>query len=687
MGQLFKDKDPDQVAVARRPPWMSPDLWDTLVALMDEGQLEVLVRFTDAERKIVRKPKPVKASEWAEKHRVLTYSVLPGRWHNSVTPYGVGIMDAAILPFVHEVTICATPQTGKSEIVHNIVGYCIDRDPGPALYTYPDERTADDNSRDRILPMIQSSTRLSSYFTGSERDKGLNRINLSHMPIYLSWGRSVASIANKPIKIGVADEIDKKGFDTGIRETSVLKLIDKRFTTYRGSYKFFKISSPTLEEGRIWVELQKCQVVFDFWVICPLCGQRQLMAFSNGKLKGGPLRPGGIRWEGGHGADPVEVKTRNLAWYECEHCQGRWDERIRDRAARAGTWLSRGKRIELMTYLETFRPSDIGFHIPSWISHFVHFGEIAAAFLEGLDDQEAMQDFKNGFCALPWVVKRLSSSEERVLEAKNDLPGGVVPADAIALTAGIDVQKRGFWFAVRAWNRNKDSHLVQYGYLSTWEDVHTLVYGTAWPVEGRDPKRPMGLWRVAMDTGGGETDDGDWSKTEEIYAWIKQFGKNRVFAVKGASRTQEATVRKTTVGMKHKGRPVPGALDLYMLDTDKLKRAFLSHFNIEDPKEEGGDRDEALEDMGMKRTVSLHGDTGMDYARQILAEEERADPKTKKLVFVQVRHDNHLLDCEVYAAAAADDFWAPALIHTRIRRKKKRRAGKVGKGGFVNSWR
>lgn len=673
---LFKEQS--DIRVKSRPGWMSPEMWQVLAGLMDRNGLSVTVRFTAAERKVLKKYKPIKASEWAEKHRVLTYSVLPGKWSNAITPYGIGIMDASILPFVHEVTICATPQTGKSEIVHNIVGYCIDRYPGPVLYTYPDERTAGDNLRDRILPMIQSSSRLSSYFTGSERDKGVTRVNLSHMPIYTSWGRSVASIANKPIKIGVADEIDKSGFDSGIRETSVLKLIDKRFTTHRSSYKFFKISSPTLEHGRIWQELEKSQVVFDYWVVCPLCGQRQLMAFSNGKDAGGELRPGGVRWEDGHEADPLEIKTKNRAWYECEHCQGKWDERLRDKAVQAGEWLSKGKQIALFTYLDTFRPANIAFHIPSWISHFVYFGEIAAAFLEGLNDQEAMQDFKNGFCALPWIVKRISSSEEKVLEARNDLPGGVVPADTIALTAGIDVQKRGFWFVVRAWNRNKDSHLVQYGYLSTWDDVHAMVYDTAWPVEGRDPARPMGIWRVAMDIGGNETEDSNWStKTEEIKEWIKRFGKNRVFAVKGASNKQEATVRKTTVGLKKKGKPIPGAMDLFTLDTDKLKRIFLSNFNVADQDDEKiGVTDQALEDMSMKKTVSLHADTGMDYAMQILAEEERIDPKTKKRSFVQVRHDNHLLDCEVYAAAAADDFWAPSLIYAYAASRRRGSSGR-----------
>lgn len=659
MTVLFKDKNAGVIARGR-PAWISAELWATLTSVMDERRIRAELKFSAGERKVLKKRRPIRPSQWAERHRILTMSSLPGKWKNQVTPYLIGIMDAAGLPYVHDITICAVPQSGKSEVVHNLVGYHIDRDPGPVLYVYPDEKTAGENSKDRILPMIQSSVRLRSYFTGQEKDKSSYRINLSHMPIYLGWGRSVASIANKPIKIGIADEIDKDGFDTPAKETSVLKLIDKRFRTFRATYKFFKISSPTLETGRIWESLEAAQVIFDYWVVCPLCGRRQLMVFSNGKDAAGEQRPGGIRWDGGRDGDPKEIKARNLAWYECEHCTGRWDEALRDKAVQAGVWLARGKQLELFTYLEAFRPADIGFHIPAWISHFVGFGEIAAAFLEGLGDAEALQDFYNGYCALPWVVKKLSTSEERVLQAKNDIPGGVVPEDTIALTCGIDVQKRGFWFVVRAWTRNKDSHLVQYGYLATWDDVYTLVFDTAYPVQGQDPGRTMGIWRTAMDTGGGDTEDGDWSKTDEIYAWIKRYGAGRVFAVKGASRAQEATVRKTVVGLKKKGKPIPGGLDLYYLDVDRLKSVFLSYFDEPDPD----DDDAAGGAMSMKKTVTLHSDTGMDYAAQITAEERRPDPKKKgKMIWVQIKHNNHLLDCEVYAAAAADDFWPPSLIH------------------------
>ena len=73
-------------------------------------------------------------------------------WRNQVTPYLAGIMDASFFPSVQTTIICAAQQTGKSESVHNCIGYAIDREPGPVLYVYPDEKTAGKTARTASSP-------------------------------------------------------------------------------------------------------------------------------------------------------------------------------------------------------------------------------------------------------------------------------------------------------------------------------------------------------------------------------------------------------------------------------------------------------------------------------------------------------------------------------------------------------
>ena len=165
--QMFKEP-PAGIRIRQRPGWCSRELWETLTGLVEDGRLAVDVQFSRAERKRLRKKKQIKPSVWAEKHRVLVKSRLPGLWKNSVTPYLVGIMDVMALPFVREVCICKAPQTGVSEATMNFIGSRIDLAAGDVLYTFPDQKLTNENFEDRIQPMIKNSARLRSYLTGGK---------------------------------------------------------------------------------------------------------------------------------------------------------------------------------------------------------------------------------------------------------------------------------------------------------------------------------------------------------------------------------------------------------------------------------------------------------------------------------------------------------------------------------------
>ena len=165
--------------------------------------------FSKAERTVMRRQKWLPPSQWVERYRVVRMSSLPGMWQNIFTPYLVGVMDAARFPGVEVVILCKTPQTGGSEAALNVLAQMIDLSPGPAMVVFPDETTAKENAKDRILPMIQDSRHLRGYLSGSVDDASSIRINLKHMPIYLGWSGSVSRLGNKPIRILVLDELDK----------------------------------------------------------------------------------------------------------------------------------------------------------------------------------------------------------------------------------------------------------------------------------------------------------------------------------------------------------------------------------------------------------------------------------------------------------------------------------------------
>ena len=357
------------------PKWLPPSLALWLrrrMAERPEGKLTVATRFSKGERAAMKRRRPVPISAWAEKHRVLEMSAIRGRWRNVFTPYLTGIMDVSGLPGVETVIICKSPQTGGSECGHNIVGYCIDRLPGPVMYVFPDELTARENAKDRIIPMIEASPRLRQYMTGYGDDASSLRINLLHMPIYLGWSGSVSRLGNKPIRILILDELDK--YKNPKNEASSESLAEKRTTTWRTRRKVVKISTPTTEDGPIWKALiEEAGARFDFWVRCPHCGFFQHMDFER------------IAWPGKDeekSPDAETVLAKRLAYYACEYCGTVWDDGDRDRAVRGGEWRERTSGLELMAHVAAHRPVKVGFHIPAWLSYFVSLSEVAHAWLK-----------------------------------------------------------------------------------------------------------------------------------------------------------------------------------------------------------------------------------------------------------------------------------------------------------------
>lgn len=604
------------------------------------GEVRYTVRFSPAERKILRKRKRIRPSRWCEEHRVVTMSVLPGKWKNSITPYLAGIMDASFFPSVREITVCAVPQSGKSEFVNNCIGYAIDSAPGPAIMVYPDEKLSDENSEDRIQAMIKASRRLRSYTTGLQDDMSKKRINLQHMPIYFAWARSASTLSNKPCRYAVNDEVDKYPETSGKRETGPIQLTKARLTTYIGQEKHWIISSPSIESGPIWRAFLAAQVRFDYWVICPFCGSVQLMEFKQIKWahKTEPDADGKY-----HSEDPETIEAHSLAWYECPHCNEKWDDYDRDLAVKLGRWQDRETGIELFDYLKQYCPGKIAFHIPSWLSHFVPLAKPAASFLRGLKDLTEFKDFHNKHAALPWKQIIITTTQDRILTARCALPPQTVPENAVALTAGIDRQKYGFWFVVRAWARDYTSWLIHYGYLGIWEEVEELLFAKYYPVQDMDLQIP--IWRAAIDTGGTEGESG-LSMTEETYWWLRYNATGRGCRVWGSKGSSRPLAGKISIGKPldktPSGKYIPGGLQIISLDTGKLKDAF--HYRLNQATEQ------------LPQAAYLHAETRSDYAAQILAEEKQLDKRGIEK-WVQIKTDNHLLDCECLCAACADPEW------------------------------
>ncbi len=597
--------------------------------------------FTAPERRVFRPRERITVSQWAEKYRVVVRGPAQGKWSNGLTPYCIEPMDTIALPWVRKVFLCWAPQTGKTSVGINFMLYAIDVDPGPMLYVMPDEKVSKRIAKRQLIPTIRSTPRTGSLLSTRIDDITSLHVNFANgCDLMMAWATSAAALASESIRYIFWDEPGKYPDFVG-EEADPFSLGDVRTNSYQYTSKQIFYSTPKLD-GDAFDRLIRSEAEEHrrYHAKCPICGHLQVMAFDR------------IHWQGKK--DHREVLRGKLARYACEKCGMDWDDHARNLAVRSGRWKS-DHPVE--------RPTAIAFGpLESWYSPFVSLSKAAADFLKGQDDPKKLQAFVTQHQARPWKEVVESKAEGDLLKRKTDLPPGIAPAWSVALTAGIDVQKRGFWFVVRAWDGDLNSHLVSYGYLSTFEEVRALVFDTWFPKDGSQDR--LQIWRAAIDTGGGkgEADDDAISRTEEIYEFIRAHGrrdgKQVVFAVKGSSRPQLIRVNypQPIDRMPRSNKPIPGGLELRSLDTHELKK--LLHWRLTR-------RDQRVDDAGNvtqaeSQRIFLHAETGVDYTRQFLAEELRRSRKGR-LEWVRIRTDNHLLDAEVYAAACADNSWHPNL--------------------------
>lgn len=565
-------------------------------------------------------------SAWADKYRVLdsATSPEPGPWRTDRTPYARAWMDGFNDPEIEIVVIQTGTQIAKTETILNVIGYIVDQRPGPCMVVYPTVETGEDISRTRIQPMIETHERLKAKKRGDRHLFTTLRMAFLGMDLFLSGANSAATLASKPCEFVLFDEVNKYPKVVG-DEADPISLALERTKNFPYSRKVFMVSTPTTETGRITRELEDCDVVCDFHVPCPHCGEYQPLQFAQ------------VKWPEIEKEDPDRLRRiEEEAYYECRTCNGVILDHHKPGMLQAGEWVAER---------EFTRKKKIGFRLSSLYSPWVKFGRMAVEFVRAKPYPEKLQNFVNSWLGEPWKEVVLAGSKSRILQARTDHPPQMAPPEAVALTAAVDCQKYGFWFVVRAWARDFTSWRVHFGNLPSWEDVEELLFSLDYPVVGSE--RRMRVWRAAVDTGGGDRDEG-MSMTEDAYFWIRRNGVGRgcrVWGTKGASMSLQGKIQLgKPLDKAPSGKPIPGGLQLVLLDTEKLKDAFHYRLGLAIEGQAGG----AYLDSGTAEDAT--------YVSHILAEEKRRDRRGIER-WERVKKRNDLFDCECMNLALADPEW------------------------------
>lgn len=540
-------------------------------------------------------------------------SAEPGKWYTSRAEYQRGILDAFSDPAIERVVVQSSAQVGKTEIANCVIGFFIDYDPSPMLIVEPTIDVAKSWSKDRLSTMIRDTPCLKRKVSDTKSRDGDNTVlhkNFYGGHITVAGANSAASLRARPIRVVLCDDVDAFPASAGT-EGDPISLAAKRTTTF-WNRKIGIFSTPT-DEGTSRIEQEfKTSDQRRYYVPCPHCGLFQLLTFKQVKW------PKGEPW---------------LAHYECEGCQKVITDNDKARMIAHGEWRKDKPEARKVA----------GFWINELYSPWVSFGQVAEKFYAAKDDPQTLKVWTNTSMGEVWKHVVLGRNSDQLLKAKCELEPQSLPANVVALTCGVDQQMQGYWFVVRAWANDMTSWLIHYGFLPTEEDLDNLIFNTTYPYA--DGSGSLPIWRVARDTGGTKFKESDVSMTEAAYWWIiKHYGRGpQLFGTKGSSTT---LTNRFKIGeplmATPSGKALPNWFRIIQINTDAMKEHI--YYGLQQAIDQG------------PNALYLHKDTGVDYFRQITAEEQRINRAGQK-EWVVIRKDNHLLDAEVLAVSLAQPQW------------------------------
>lgn len=563
---------------------------------------------------MLKPPENIKVSEWAHRHRMLDSktSAIPGTWNNTLTPYLVGIMDEFNNYETSEIVFVKPTQVGGTEAILNCMGYCIDQDPAPMMVVYPTDELAKSISKNRIVDgLIQLSDTLSTKYNP---DSPWNELQFDSMYLTLEGSNSPSKLASKPIRYLFLDETDKYP-GASKKEAEPISLAKERTKTFHNK-KIFMTSTPTLRTGHIWKALESCDIEKHYFVPCPRCGEFIELKFAQIQFP---------NEEGMSYADRAEFAT-----YICQSCGGIIKDSDKQLMLNCGKWktVKEGTR----------KATKVGFWMNTLYSPFVRFSEIVKEFLSSKDDPEKFQNFVNSWLAEPWEDTKLKTSSDLVLERQTEAEEFIVPDDALLLTAGVDVQESSLYWTIRAWGKYLTSYNIAHGQSYSFADIERIM-NIEYEKENGD-KMVVNLCLV---------DSGD--QTDAVYDFCA-INSDWAIPVKGSSKTLDSHYKISKVN-KTDSRAY--GMRLVIVDGGKYKDMIAGR--MQRPNGRG--------------SWMVYSGCDREYAEQVTAEHKvnvrLGNGKTALKWVPKVSHaDNHYLDAEVYAFAAADMLGARTIHLERI---------------------
>ncbi len=459
---------------------------------------------------VLAPPTELTVSEWADKYRFLSpeSSAEPGPWDTSRAPYQRGMMDAFSDPEVSEIVNMTSSQIGKNEIMNNMIGYVIHKDPAPILFISPIDTIAKTISRDRIAPMIRDTPVLAPLVSNPLSRDGDNAVLHKTFPgghLTLAGANSPSNLASRPIKYLFLDEEDRYPLSAG-DEGSPSSLAGKRTVTFWNA-KQVKSSTPGNEDTSQIEPAFKLSNQQHYYVPCPKCKKKQILEWAYVKWDKDPELTGQER----HMLETIHI--------ECKFCKAHMEDIDLMEMLEGGEWRKHNPDSKIA-----------GFHINELYSPWVKLERTVYLFLVATykRDRQLLKVWTNTSLGESFKESGDSADNDTLENRAEDYGDTEIPDQVLILTAAIDVQDDRLEMEVIGWNENLESWGIEYNVINgdpnskqVWEDAREWVKAPRLRTSGLE----MVVASCAVDSGG--------HHTQEVYRFCRKYEAQRFWAIKG----------------------------------------------------------------------------------------------------------------------------------------------------------
>jgi len=606
--------------------------------------------------KIVAPPPKLTVSEWADTYRQLSAeaSAEPGQWRTSRVPYMKEIMNALSDELIERIVIMSSAQVGKTELLLNAIGYYVHQDPAPIMLVQPTLEMATAFSKDRLSPMTRDTPEIAKKMSDAKsRNSGNTMLHKTFAGghITMAGANSPSSLASRPIRIVLADEVDRFPLSAGT-EGDPVTLVTKRTTTFHNR-KIVLVSTPTIK-GASRIETAYNESTMEQWCVpCPSCGHYQPYQWAQVKFD----------------YDKVKKQCTDvyMACNECGSChyEREWKQGT-------GKWVARATANKTR-----------GFHLNELASPWKSWNAIVEDFREAnTNGAESLKAWVNTSLGETWEEKG-EQLDEQALYNRRELYHADVPEGVKILTAAVDTQDNRFEIEVQGWGAGFENWRIEYHVIygdlkqpQVWNDLDEYLKRTWTDIEGNK----YSIACTCMDSGG--------HFTNEVYIWTKQRNNRRIFAIKGES-TGDGTYKPLIIGKSENNRY---KAVVFRLGVDEGKSKVVSA--LKTPMvDENGEKLNGYVHFPLT-TPERHRGYEKDYFDGLTAEtlQQRVRLGKPYFVWVKTKPRNEPLDLAVYNRAAIEllspdlDSMEPyctkvvgsSIVSSPVARQARQRRGSKG---------